>query len=140
MKSIWNSTWLFLAAGIVVGGLGCTSHPQTAAVVGRVTVGGVAVRDRQIMFIPDRSKGNKGKTSMGRLNDNGEYSLSAYAPGDGAVVGWHKVIIKKPLGSENAVPVLDKAVPVLDKYADLTRPLLSAEVKSGQKNEINFEL
>jgi len=132
MKSAWNLTRLFLVAGMIAS-FGCNSHPETAEVIGCVTVNGNPITNRQIIFFPDRDKGNKGKTSIGKLNDKGEYFLSTYAPGDGAVVGWHKVIIKKPAGHENTLPILDK-------YADPTCPLLSAEVKAGEENQINFDL
>ena len=80
-----------LLAGCLLGlaATSCTSGPQLGNVSGRVTVGGKPVTSGTIMFHPDA-----GPTAVGAIQPDGAYTLRTIKPGDGAVVGSHRVTIQ----------------------------------------------
>jgi len=73
--------------GIAVAG--CGGGPRLAKVTGRVTVVGQPLTTGTIMFHPE-----SGPTAVGGINADGTYTLSTLKPGDGAVVGAHRVTIE----------------------------------------------
>jgi hypothetical protein len=58
-----------------------------------VTYKGEPVKYGTVSFVPDASKGTDGPIAMGNIKDDGTYILSTSDPGDGALVGHHKVSI-----------------------------------------------
>jgi len=82
-----------LVAAILIGVTACGpgNGLNLAQVRGRVTYKGEPVKDGTVMFEPDDSKGNRGPQAMGNLKSDGTYILSSQDPGDGAVVGMHRV-------------------------------------------------
>jgi hypothetical protein len=68
---------------------GCGGGPRMAKVTGRVTVAGQPLTTGTIMFHPE-----SGPTAVGGINADGTYTLSTLKPGDGAVVGAHRVTIE----------------------------------------------
>lgn len=141
------STCLTLVVGILMvsGCGGSPDGPTLASVKGKITYQGKPLAIGQISFIPDGSKGTAGPMASGRVNENGEFQLQTLKPGDGAVVGFHKVVISSyketafdptsgalPLESISYIPV---------KYADDKTSGLVAEVtKSATDNVFQFEL
>ena len=80
---------LFLM-GFVLGMLltGCGGGPRLGKVSGRVTFNGKRVPTGTIMFHPDA-----GPAAVGAIGPDGTYTLTTIKPGDGAVVGSHRVTI-----------------------------------------------
>ena len=133
---------------------GCGSRGM-GQVKGKVTVGGAPVTSGAIMFYPAEGPG-----AVGDIGPDGTYSLRTHKPGDGAVVGSHKVAIHstgvgpgsmqepKSLDDElrgspgNSAKIL---VPgkitwvVPEKYSTPAQSPLIAEVKAGQ-NTIDFDI
>jgi hypothetical protein len=68
---------------------GCGGGPRLAKVTGRVTVAGQPLTTGTIMFHPE-----SGPSAVGGINPDGTYSLTTIKPGDGAVVGTHRVTIE----------------------------------------------
>jgi hypothetical protein len=99
-----------LAAAITLGLVvmtGCGTNapkregPHTYPVSGTVTQGGTSVTGATVRFEP--ADGSKGAT--GRTDDQGEYTLSTFAAGDGALVGDYRVSIVKMAGEGGAQAV-----------------------------------
>ena len=69
-------------------------------VSGKVLIDGKPLTHGYVRFAPDGSR-----PSMGRLDENGNFRLTCYEPGDGAVVGRHRVAIMshEPVGSGNQI-------------------------------------
>lgn len=138
---------------------GCSSGPRVAPVKGKVTVGGKPVTTGQITF---HSEG--GRPAIGEIDAEGNYTLTTFKQGDGAIVGKHTVTIhatkvgggsmgfaspedemrwteqgmKK--GGSNKILVPGKVewlVP--EKYSRSESSDLKKEVKEGE-NIINFDL
>ncbi|MFT3920904.1 MAG: hypothetical protein QM778_00050 [Myxococcales bacterium] len=125
-------------------------------VQGKVTVNGKPVTSGTIMFYPAEGPG-----ATGSIGPDGSYTMSTHKPGDGAVIGTHKVAIHSTsvgAGSMEAPKTLDdelrgsssnSAAKILvpgkvtwlvpEKYSTIEQSPLTAEVKAGM-NPINFDI
>lgn len=141
------STCLNLVVGILMvsGCGGSPDGPTLATVKGKITYQGKPLTVGQISFIPDSSKGTAGPMASGRVNENGEFQLQTFKPGDGAIVGSHKVVISsyKEVAFDPDAPnvSLESVSYIPVKYADDKTSGLVAEVKkSAADNVFQFEL
>lgn len=111
-------------------GGGAVDSFGTLPVKGRVTFDGQPVTGAAIMFAPiaaSEAAGTKtGKPATGELDANGEFTLSTYEMGDGAVIGKHKVILS---ASDPAKPLPGELPPGFE-----------VEIKAGQENHIDIPL
>lgn len=82
-------------------------------VQGKVTVDGRPVTYGTVFFVPDASKGTDGPPAMGTITADGTYTLSTDSPGDGALVGHHKVGVvaldPTPVNPGEAAPAPEEA-------------------------------
>jgi hypothetical protein len=62
-------------------------------VQGKVTYKGEPIRYGTVQFEPDVLKDTHGPTAMGTITNDGTYIMSTEHPGDGVVVGAHKVSV-----------------------------------------------
>jgi len=128
---------LYLAAAVAIG---CTKKGglATAPVSGKVTYRGKAVPTGTVMFVP-----SEGPAATGEIGTDGTYKLTTCHPDDGAVIGKHKVTITALQGMGDALPEQRSPTPpplIPAKYLNDETSGLTAEVKAGTKNEVNFEL
>lgn len=127
---------------------------QLGTVSGRVTVNGKPVSNGTIMFHPD-----EGPTAVGALEPDGKFTLTTVKPGDGAVVGSHRVTIQAtsvgagsladPKSFDEEVQMSRKGGKVLvagkvtwlvpEKYSRLEASGLTAKVGPGA-NTLDFDL
>jgi hypothetical protein len=142
----WAVGWLCLALA------GC-GGPAVGRVTGKVTAGGRPVTQGTIMFIPA-----DGRAAVGQIAGDGTYNLTTIHPGDGALVGSHKVTIHatkvgaatwaEPTSLEAEIK-LSKGQKVLvpgkvewlvpERYSRLETTDLTASVRAGD-NTIDFDL
>jgi len=85
----------FTLALLTVAGCGGGGEFGTEKVSGRVMFQGNPVADASVQFIPQASREGRlaGKAAIGKTDANGRFTLSTYQPGDGAVIGVHKVMV-----------------------------------------------
>jgi hypothetical protein len=147
------------SVAFLLSGCGSAVHdrPAVMPVAGKVTYKGKAVEGATVSFIAAKSP----RTASGVTNAAGEYVLTTFDTGDGAVLGEHKVaifktphdqVIKNPgnpaqggdiKAYEAAMKSVGKAkveseIPV--KYAKVDTSKLVREVVKGEKNTFNFDL
>jgi hypothetical protein len=74
--------------------LGCRDDglPKRAPVSGKVTYNGTPLAHATINFYPEQSGE---RVSVGETDEKGEFTVWCYEKGDGAVLGKHKVGIRK---------------------------------------------
>lgn len=117
---------LLMAAALF---MGCSSSDEPVGYVkGRVTHKGQPVTSGSVTFSPIGATAKEpraGKAAAGTLDANGEFELSTFDIGDGAVTGRHHVVlspeaIEKPLPKGKLTPS-------------------EVEVKEGS-NELSFEI
>jgi hypothetical protein len=94
MERRWRS-WRYapVVMAVALAGCGPGNGLTLGRVQGKVTFKGEPVRYGTVSFVPDTTKGSDGPMAMGNIKDDGTYVLSTSDPGDGAVVGHHKVSV-----------------------------------------------
>lgn len=136
-----------LAFGFLTLGMGCGSDSgeqlDLAPVSGTVTQGGAPLPNALVTFHID-----SGRPATGRTDESGKFTLMTKEPGDGAMVGSHKVTVmadtsvSEEVTSEDAYAVPDAdaegAIPV--KYANPNTSGLTAEVTADGENNFTFDL
>ncbi len=95
---------------------GCSSnpaiYPEVADVVGVVTLDGQPLEGATITFAPEA-----GRASSGVTDSTGRYSLNYTGSIRGAMLGAHRVMIKKMVQDKAATP--SKAEQLMDKATNL---------------------
>jgi hypothetical protein len=140
--------------GALLGGCG---GPRVAKVSGRVTYAGRPVSGGKVLFYPEA-----GRMALGEIGPDGRYTLTTFQPGDGALIGGHRVAIEAtrvgpgsyqapknlaeekersrgagPGGKVLVAGKVDWLVP--EKYARPELSGLTATVRGG-RNDIDFDL
>ncbi len=138
---------LFFLLGVSVLLSGCGeggNAPTTAPVKGVVTYQGKPIANLSVAFIPDN-----GPLATGKTDASGKFELMTNKPGDGAIIGNHKVAISfvsdeiPPMGgpdpgSENKAPPVS---PIPKQYSDVKTSGLTKTVdKDAAKNNFTFDL
>src|SRR5215471_4627100 len=83
-----------LALVLLPAGCGPGNGLTMGRVSGVVTYNGQPVEFGEVLFVPDSEKGNSGVPSMGRIGEDGRYTMSTQEAGDGVIAGYHKVGIR----------------------------------------------
>lgn len=106
--------------------------PPLVKVSGTVTMDGKPLADAMVNFTPDN-----GRPSVGKTDAMGKYSLMYNDTVEGAVVGKHKVqIVKIPSGAPTKENNPQMQIPPRYNF----QSELVAEVKSGDNENVNFDL
>lgn len=103
-----------------------------APVQGKVVMNGQPLPDVGVTFLPNGA----GPSASGNTNESGEFTLRTVDPGDGAVVGGHKVVLGR--AQEGAPKPGSATIP--NKYGSPATTDLSVEVVAGKTNTFTFEL
>jgi hypothetical protein len=111
-----------------------------APVTGKVLYNGKPLEFGSVTFQPP-----SGQAARGKIQSDGSFSLSTYRPGDGAVVGSHKVritcyesqgrTIAKGAGEQSLGKLL-----IPERYTFFDQSGLTAEVRPDPSGPIVFEL
>jgi hypothetical protein len=144
-KTMRRQPWGFgvlalCAIGLVCSGIACNRGPKLppmAKTSGTVTFNGKPVTGGVIIFVPDPSKGSDGPMGIGEIDQSGHYRIRTLRV-EGALVGWHKVRIEDPMAG--GPPRVAGPVQIPGFYAKAETSGLTAEVKAGQDNQIDFAL
>lgn len=125
------------------GGQGGPPRGKTSKVSGTITWQGKPVPYGSVTFVPDRSKGNKGRAGTGSIKD-GKYVVKTYKQEEGALVGWHRVELSYPKAkpgteTDTKMEPVDQGDNLPDIYRG-DKSVLSAKVEEGKDNTINFDL
>ena len=142
------------AALLVLAAVGCSAakpasnRPQTHPAKGRVTLGGAPVKGATVTFRPD----GQGSGCSGISDDGGNFKLSTFTGGDGAIPGKYRVGVTKfdtaatgvDVNSPGYAPPSATASPpkslLPETYGDPAKSGLTAEVVGGKANVFEFDL
>ncbi len=118
---------LFVGFSFIASGCSESGEFATAPVQGKLLFNGQGVPNTTVIFTPVSQPGAQktGKSATGTTDEQGNFTLSTYAPNDGAVVGKHSVAI-------------DQGDPANPRPGNVP-PDLVVEVTKGA-NEITIEL
>lgn len=130
--SFYRSSSLLLAFTLLIGsGCGSAGEFSTVRVTGTIkTEAGEPLQSGVISFRPQEvnEEGNTGKAAFGRIS-NGEFELTTYRSGDGAIVGKHNIFLAEKPNKQSDHP---KAK---DKHnCELTEAFKSLEVSSDSNH------
>ena len=129
-----RATWFIAICGVLAAVLtGCgKSKLEVAPVHGRVTFNGKPVPGGEIQFIPVAGGTKVPVTARATIDENGNYTLSTYGKGDGAILGEHRVVFSKP-ALEDAKEELEAAEQEGDDPGDVAD--LKANLELAKKLE-----
>lgn len=127
---------------LVVSGCGGKPMPETAPVQGVVRLNGKPQKGLMVRFLPDPEQGNDTSFyATGITDEQGKYVMEYEyegKQGQGAAVGWHRVIVADTLGY--AAPGQPPKPPLISyDYASPASSPLRAEVKPGEQT-IDFDV
>lgn len=125
---------LFALMTLFVGS--CTSGPKFSRVQGLLLVGSEPAAKVRVEFHPDASRGTKGPSSFGETDAEGRFTLTYSLndkSGEGAVVGWHKVVVQDLRLSESET---GKGIPLRfgPELGTILTTTLAQEVKDGEQS------
>lgn len=122
---------------------GCgPSGPKTAKTIGKVTYKNVPLKFGSIIFQPEA-----GRVASSVIKPDGTFELGTNKPGDGAIVGKHRVrVVSTSTQNPNfqvkdgqEMPTGKSLIP--EKYGDLeTTPLKDYVVEDKAENVFNIDL
>ena len=120
--------------------LGCSNNQRETAIVrGTVTVDGKPVPNGTVTFIPEVS----GPPATGEINPMGQYTLTTYQAGDGAVPGRYKIMVMALQDNNDRLPEDRSPLPapiVPQKYLSTSTSGLTGTVEPGIENVIDLPL
>lgn len=144
-----RSALVTLATGLSLA-VGCGRPlPPLAPVSGTVTRAGRPVTQGMVAFQPE-----KGRMGVGRIDQDGRFTITTFTAGDGAIIGRHAVTIdaytqgsgpRSPatVSATDDAELVHASGPVVwlvpEDYASLQTTPLTAEVQPGM-NTINFAI
>jgi hypothetical protein len=135
----WKPALLGLA--LLVSAAGCGGGPPLASVSGKVTCQGAAVDGGTLIFSPlTEDTMAAGRPGQAQIQSDGSYTVSTERPGDGVVLGKHRVTFTPPeqqLTPEQRTDPNYNAPP--PRYAGYGLKDAEVEVHAGS-NTINIEL
>lgn len=136
----WFSGLVLMWSALALAEGGCHRGPEIVPVSGKVTYNGQPLKFGSVTFQPQ-----KGQPARGEIQSDGTFTLSTFKPGDGAVVGPHKVRVAcyesqrapaKTGGGEQSLGKL--LIPV--KYTFFDQSGLTADVKPSDNAPFVWEL
>lgn len=91
---------LLFVLGFMVLAIGCNSRPTCVPVSGKVLIDGKPLERGTITFLPEG-----GRQSTSDIDKSGNFTLSCFKLGDGAIVGKHRISVSstESLNTENTV-------------------------------------
>jgi hypothetical protein len=148
---------------------GCGSgNPSTVAVRGKLTYQGNPVSGANIILTRNSGDISKGEIAVGKTDANGQFELTTHFAGQaaakGAVPGSYKVTVSKAIppegmaqeeyqklvdnakkaGETGAMVSPDQQPPpateMFPEHSSRDKTPLTAEIKSGQKNDLNVAI
>ena len=149
MRPIRTSLVVVIVVAAALGGCGGASDaPALGRVTGTVTYLGQPLANATVVFLPERPGV---RSASGITDQNGRFELMSDIPGDGAVLGKHRVTITarapdQPLTAEQQLALQSTGISpppakalIPEKFFRFDTSGLTAEVKSGA-NTSNFDL
>jgi hypothetical protein len=127
-RSVSSFVTLSLIGLFFVGG--CDSRPSRVPVSGKVLIDGEPLTYGAVVFSPEG-----GRQSSGIIDNAGHFTLTCFEPGDGALVGKHRIQV---LACDSVNPTTTKWY-APKKYADRRSSELVQEIK-GPTDSVEINL
>ena len=109
----------------------------TSKVTGKLTYNGQPVKGGTLNFVPVKEM-TESRTGTAVVEADGTFVASTYKPGDGLVIGRHKLIYAPPVGELKTLKPGESQK--LSEYAGLVTRDTMVDVKPGDENNFKLEL
>ena len=122
--------------------VGCGRGPLVP-VQGKVSYKGYTLQSGVIVFSPDTTRGMRGQIAVGKIRDDGTFSLYT-GDNPGVSAGWYRVTVASLAPPGYAAPSAGRfdfpqsIVP--EKYHDPDMSMIACEVKGNRQNTIDVSL
>lgn len=133
--SIVRSRGLRWMALLLVVGCGRGHEKETASVRGTVILDGAPYPGGSVMFVPAEGRG-----ATGNIDAQGNFVLSTYGNGDGAIVGRHQIAIFPAKGGFESSELPAGYRPLPSQYQNTGSSGLEREVVADQENVFDLQL
>ncbi len=131
------SVRLVLVGFCVFGLVGCgESGPKTYSAKGKVTYKGQLVAGAAVTFHPVSS----GNPAIGHTDTQGEFSLTTFSPGDGALAGDYVVTVSKSEGGGAAATIPNPTATVDMSAAKKSTEEMSQKMKMGGAKQMMSQM
>ena len=134
--------WALALVRVWVAGCGEPGTAPTGKVTGTVTLDGTPIDGVGVTFLPE-----EGRPASGVTDASGQFTLSTFETGDGAVPGRHKVAIGEQPDESEPMPGTPEAANwkppearFPERYSDPEKSGFEAQVESGKSNTFTFEM
>lgn len=117
---------------------GCGSGEDLAEVSGTVTLGGKPLTNAKVEFYPE-----VGPAAHGKVDSSGRFFLMTQSPGDGAIVGLHRVAIVPltQLVPESMMAAMEsKGAPQPAQHSVTTRSPIPKRYQNASTSGLRFEV
>lgn len=135
MKAVLRMGAALGLAAILLAGCGGPGV-DTGSVKGKVTVAGQPVKGILVNFTPEAG----GRPATGVTDEAGNFTLSTFSSGDGAIPGKHKVSFSFATSGEpppSDAPATEAPPPPFNtKYANGETSGITADVAAGKTNQL----
>lgn len=133
---------------LVLSAIGCgSSGPEMVPIRGTVKFDGKPLSGGTVEYIPTDPQGRK---ALGRIGADGDYVLTTFKAGDGAIVGSYKVVVvslaphpgeptPEQLLANGGKPIRRKSL-IPDHYSDMNASGLSDKVDSDHSGTFDIDL
>lgn len=131
---------------VIFAGCGGSDKPATTPVSGVVTFDGQPLTEGTISFfsMTESGKGVVNRPAIGILGAEGKYTLSTFAPGDGAIPGEYQVVVVSDSGVPSPEEFAEKGAKIKSAipagYNSPTTSGLRAKVEGSAAIVLNFDL
>jgi hypothetical protein len=117
---------------------GCAQKTPLGEVQGTVRLDDRPLEGVLVVFLPDSAKGTEGPRSTAATDADGQYRLRCEDLRDGAVIGWHRVVVEDMAvydepRDEDTMPARPVRSRVPHVYTNPADSPLAAEVKPGEQ-------
>ncbi|MCI0456797.1 MAG: carboxypeptidase-like regulatory domain-containing protein [Gemmataceae bacterium] len=132
MNACWRRARLLVVGLALLVGVGCSKEIPVGEVEGTVRLGGAALANVAIEFLPDPEKNTNGPRSTAVTDAQGRYRLRCDDQRNGAVVGWHRIVLADTQEERPAQGQAPKSAPRIPiQYTTAAQTPLRKEVKVG---------
>ena len=135
VSNVLNLTRCAVVLSLLAGCGGGADRPATQPVKGRVVYKGLPVAEANVTFSPA-----SGRPATGTTDAQGEFTLTTFIAGDGAIEGEHQVLVEKYGPAAPNDPYAERKSLLPEKYGVLKTTPLKQTIGAGGNTAIAIEL
>ena len=133
MKATAYSTGVAALVSVMFVGCGGSDAPPTAPISGVVMMQGQPVPNVNVTFYP-----KSGRPATGRTNAEGRFKLTTLKPGDGAVIGTHKIAVTNDASNDASSSPPMPGMPGYEAYMSSQKKGVASRFADPEKSGLTM--